>query len=565
MDFERPAHTTRTPLSIEPMPALRQPSHLALRLLLVGLVLTAWWWSRFSQAEGEATSQFAGDVATTLGSGHAWSELLPRAARTLGLVLGASALATTLGLALGLIISRCGLIVIHATAWIARALSFVPVVGIGWLIIAWLVNDAKLPIESLIPYTPPQHRDTASLALSRTLWAWLVPLWVLAAPMLGQWLAAVVRSLALAEPAREALASRAAGLPPAMLARQGFAFAWTELRRHWLASTLHGLALTLWVEDLFGLPGWGAFTANAIRLGLPEDIEASLLTGSILVAVLAWIGHWLRGSDAPDASAAEAAVQAPPRSLFGSVTVLGSLTLALLAALCLQPEPPPWMATWLLPWLTSLLPDAWQRPVLDHAPALLTDLHHAGIAASWAALTTVVLGTGAALLAQVRALPRLRVLDTLAWWPALILATILGSPAWMGVCLGLAMACHWRDLIIAHHHSGYAQAAKALGLPRWLRWLRHIVMPALQALAAWTLRATATALIWTVLSDYLHGTPSGIGQHLVNARSTVLADPGSAFWPAILAMAAALVLQGLAQVVRSESLDSSLKFPPPRL
>jgi len=547
------------------MPALRQPSHLALRLLLVGLVLTAWWWSRFGTAKGETTSLLADGVATALGSGHAWSELLPRMARTLGLVLGASALATTLGLALGLIISRCGLIAIHATAWVARALSFVPVVGVGWLIIAWLVNDAKLPIESLIPYTPPSHRDSASLALGRTLWAWLVPLWVLAAPMLGQWLAAVVRSLALAKPAREALASRAAGLPPAMLARQGFAFAWTELRRHWLATTLHGLALTLWVEDLFGLPGWGAFTVNAIRSRLPDNIAEALLTGSILVGVLAGIGHRLRGSDASDASAAEAAVQAPPRSLFGSGTVLGSLTLALLAALCLQPDPPPWMTTWLLPWLTSLLPDAWQRPVLDHAPALLTDLHHAGIAASWAALTTIILGTGAALIAQVRALPRLRMLDTLAWWPALILATILGSPAWMGVFLGFAMACQWRDLLIAHHRCGYAQAAKAIGAPRRLRWLRHIVMPALQALAAWTLRATATALIWTVLSHYLHGAPSGLGHHLASARSTVLADPGSAFWPAILAMTAALVLQALAQLVRSESLDSSLKFPPPRL
>lgn len=547
------------------MPALRQPSHLALRLLLTGLALTTWWWSSFGPADAGIVSLLASDVAISLGSGHVWSELLPRAARTLGLVLAASALATTLGLALGMIVSRCGRIAVHTTAWIARALSFVPVIGIGWLIIAWLVNDAQLPIESLIPYTPPQHRDSTSLTLGRALWAWLLPLWVLAAPMLGQWLAAAICSLDQARPAREALAGRAAGSSLAMLARQGFAFAWTELRRHWLTTTLQGLALTLWVEDLFGLPGWGAFTAHAIRLGLSADIAASLLTGSILVAVLAWISHRLRGSDAPDASASETAVQAPPRSLMGSVTVLGSLTFALLAALCLQPSPPAWITTWLLPWLTTLLPDVWQRPVLDNSPALLTDLHHAGIAASWAALTTIIVGTSAALLAQVRALPRLRLLDTFAWWPALLLATILGTSSWMGVCLGLAMACHWRDLIIAHHDCGYAQAAKALGLPRWLRWLRHVVMPLLHALAAWTLRTAATALIWTILSRYLHGTPSGLGQHLANARSTVLADPGTALWPAVLATATALALQVLAQIVRSESLDSSLKFPRPRL
>lgn len=547
------------------MPALRQPSHLTLRLLLVGAVLTAWWWSRYGQSEPEAAGLLASEVASNLGSGHVWTELLPRAARTLGLVLGASALATTLGLAVGMIVSRCGHFAIHATTWIARALSFVPVVGIGWLAIAWLVNDAKLPIESLIPYTPPQHRDTASLALGRTLWAWLVPLWVLATPMLGQWLAAVVRSLPLTHPAQAALVSRAAGLAPGTLARHSFSWAWTELRRHWLATTLQGLALTLWVEDLFGLPGWGAFTAHAIRLNVAKDIVAALLAGSILAAIIAWIGHRLRGSDVPDASASETAVQAPPRSLMGSVTVLGSLTFALLAVLCLQPSPPAWMTTWLLPWLTTLLPDVWQRPVLDHSPALLTDLHHAGIAASWAALTTIIVGTSAALLAQVRALPRLRLLDTFAWWPALLLATILGTSSWMGVCLGVSMACHWRDLIIAHHDCGYALAAKALGLPRWLRWLRHVVMPLLHALAAWTLRAAATALIWTILSRYLHGTPSGLGQHLANARSTVLADPGTALWPAVLATATALALQVLAQIVRSESLDSSLKFPRPRL
>ena len=547
------------------MPALLQHSHLALRLLLSGVVLAALWWSHYGTADDEAWHVLTGDVAAHVGSWHVWSDLMLRSVRTLGLVLAASALATTLGLALGLMMVRCGRIAVQATIWIARALSFLPVIGIGWLVIAWLVNDAQLPIESLIPYNPPQERDTVALALGRTLWAWLVPIWVLAAPMLGQWLAVSARALALSQSARDALASRAAGLPPATLARQGFAFAWTELRRHWLAIALQGLALTIWVEDLFGLPGWGAFTAHAIRLAHQSDMAAALLSCSVLIAALALIARALRGSEAPDACAARASVHAQPRSLASSVTVLGSLTFALLAALCLQPHPPLWISTWLLPWLTSLLPGAWQPPVIAHAPALLSDLHHAGIAASWAALTTIVIGTGAALIAQVRALPRLRVLDTLAWWPALVIATMLGTPARMGVCLGLAMACHWRDLLIAHHGCGYAQAAKALGLPRWSRWLRHIVMPSLQALAAWTLRAAATALIWIVLSHYLHGTPSGLGQHLANARSTVLADPGVALWPSVLAMVAALVLQGLAQIVRSESLDSSLKFPPPRL
>jgi len=86
------------------------------------------------------------------------------------------------------------------TSLLGQARAALPVAGLAWWIVSGVVNGAHLPVESLIPYVPPPERDQASLAVGRFLWAWLLPLWVLAVPLTGECLHAVSDRLQAAWP-----------------------------------------------------------------------------------------------------------------------------------------------------------------------------------------------------------------------------------------------------------------------------------------------------------------------------------------------------------------------------
>jgi ABC-type dipeptide/oligopeptide/nickel transport system permease component len=502
------------------------------------------------------------------GSGVMWRELLPRALHTLGLVLAATTGATCTGLGLALLTAPLGRRVNQALSVIGIAFAAMPVTGLGWLCIAALVNELKLPIESLIPYTPPPDRDATTLMLGRVLWSWLVPMWVIALPLASAWFAEISVALATARTLRNSIAVRARGLRGQVLSVHVLGTAWSRVQNRWLHLTIGALAWTLWVEDLFGLPGWGGFVARSLRAAQIADIAAALYAMAFIVAMLAvpsWVIRRLRrAGDISDQVIAEV-VQSPPRSFASSITVLSVLTLALIAMACLQPAPPAWITQWLLPWLSSLLPSSWQSPAHDLALPALIDLHQAGAAAAWAALTTITLGNALAFLKQWRPLAVLEWVDVFAAGPMLVYFVVFGSPMAAGCALGLATACRWRDLCLALEASGYAQMAKVNGVPTWRCWLRHVGQPLLQSLAAWTLRHAATAMLWFVLLGHLRSGKTGLGERLAAARNTVLTDPATALWPTLVTAVVILALRALAGVVRADEEDSSLNFAEPRL
>lgn len=542
------------------MPPFRQPSPFAARSLVIGALAAAAWWHWRGPADASAWSLLTGGVTISEGSGAMFAELMPRMWRTLVLVLSSAVVATFTGLLLAMITAPLGCRMNQALSWPGLALASMPVVGLGWLSIATLVNELKLPIESLIPYTPPPDRDSTLLVVGRVLWSWLVPMWVIVVPLCGAWFAEISVALATARLMKNSTAVRARGLRGRILSVHLLSIAWAHVQNRWLHLVIGALAWSVWVEDLFGLPGWGGYLASSVKSGRTADIAAGLYAMAFIVAALSMIG-WIvrrvtRVSLISDHVARDV-VNAPPRTMAGSISVFAVLIMALIAATCVQPQAPAWMTQWLLPWLTSLLPEAWQGWVRELAPPALTDLHQAGVAAAWAALTTIVLGSVLAAAKRWRPISLWECVDVFAFGPVLVYALVLGTPKAMGCALGVATACRWRDLSIALLQCDYAQAAKVVGVPWWSRGWRYLAQPLLHSLAAWTLRHCATAMLWIVLITNLHGGKGGLGERLEAVRSTVLAQPESALWPTVVAATIILALRALARFVRTDEEDAS--------
>jgi ABC-type dipeptide/oligopeptide/nickel transport system permease component len=527
---------------------------------VLGTIAAALWWQWRGPSDASAWALLTGHIGVDL-----WQDLAPRALHSLALVLGSMAVATTSGLALAMIVARCGRVISGAVSVLGQALGAMPVIGIAWSCIVWLVNDQKLPIESLIPYTPPPERDAWELQWGRTLWAWLVPMSTLALALFGPWLSTCVTVLNRLWPLPIEGGLRAKGLSPSSIAwSHWLPLAWAELRGRWLHLSLAGMGYAVWVEDVFGLPGWGAFLARGLKQGDAGDIASALYVGAWLAAALTFAAGLFRSrSHRHVLDATAAVVKAEPRSFAGTMAALAALALTLIGALCLPTTPAVWVTDWLLPWLTGMLPTGWHEPVRTLVPVFLLDAHQAGAIVLRAALIVPIVGTMSALLRQVRALPQLRVLDGIAWQPLLMMAAVGGSPRMMALLLGLAGASRWRDWALALHAADYTRADKVLGRTRLRRWLAHIGPSMLLGLAAWSLRMVGTVLLWIVLIDSLHEGPS-LGGRIAAARATVLADFGGVLWPTLFAALGTLLFHTLGRVVEGPH-DSSLKFPRPRL
>ncbi|MDB6004025.1 MAG: hypothetical protein JWR15_1012 [Prosthecobacter sp.] len=203
-------------------------------------------------------------------------------------------LALCIGLIIGLPARQMGPRIALFIAFLGRALACVPVVVLAWGFISGWIGHLGLPVESLMPAQFPDTQDSRQIALARLLWEFLAPALVLALPLCGEMIHAVIidgrATLDLD------LSLRARGVPKA-----------SRIWRHHLSQLLPLLRVRLQslcliapvyliiIEDALRFMGWGGWLAQTIRTGDASGIALGLASGGAIMSLLCAAMHLLPG------------------------------------------------------------------------------------------------------------------------------------------------------------------------------------------------------------------------------------------------------------------------------
>lgn len=524
-------------------PSHTRPAWLPLRLIALGAIaacaVLAWHhvpaseWLRFLAGKDVVSA----DGTTLL---HAMRD---RAGTTLLILISALLLAFTSGLALSFVATRIGFGLPSLFSLMGRLLAALPVVAIAWSAIGFIVGRQGWPIESLLPHHPAQDRDTWALTTGRQLWWWLVPSWILALPLMGDFMARTIEHLRELSHSPLLPALKARGLKrSAIHYRHTLPVAWPELLDHIEALGLLALGYLVFVKDALGIPGWGTFLAGAIESGDARGIAAAIyaagwLAGAwcLLISVLwrmpvrhSWKARQIRSHHHPSTD-------------LSATTVL---SLLLLVLTCCS-------------FVGSTTSD-WSSMLATCVSPLVHDLSAAAAGCALALAITITLGTACGSMRHLRFL--LGVAETIAWSPTLVwalgLASLAKDASWLVLGLVVApggvtlVARRCRELLA----SGFMQASLSMGTGRLRAWRMHILPEMFRLVLAWTLETMAMLLIWLMLIDSLR--PPGregitsLGQAIGAAKEGVLSDLSPLLVPALIVAICALFFRQLSLIVR---------------
>lgn len=500
------------------------PSKLAPRVL--ALCLCAAWILLWRDG---GTPQEAGSLAVTAlplepDGLSIYRALLGKVAASFFLLSFALATGLFFALALAMLASRLGGRVARFTGWIGRMLAGVPPMGWALGAIVWLIQMRGLPVETLFPYEPPPESDTLALRIGRALWSWLVPVLVLAIPVLGAGLFSLTHKLSslLHEPVVDRLKAR--GLRQSqILYRHLVPLLRVHLARLARPSAALLLGFDIPVEELLGFDGWGRLAAAKLLSPATSGhtLAAVFWSGGILLtAILGWLSL-LDRQGLPQG--AEQDFDPTERRSMRSAWCGAALVIALMLPV-----------RWIIPEeIRGRVDGAFQAQSGEILRAL-------GVS-----LTALMLVVAASV---VMSLWHSRILGR-GWAAALALTPLLtvllfwereGGRQWWAVVLVVTLpgiaAC--REVLGDSDDSNYIEASRALGQRRPGIWLRHVVPGILPALPGFALRHAGTVMmIFCVLDFYAASSnPSTWGGQMRLQAAHALDDPLAALAPAVLLM-----------------------------
>ncbi|MGH7292652.1 MAG: hypothetical protein ACREJT_15645, partial [Myxococcota bacterium] len=220
----------------------------ALRCIALASVVAAVWWC----PSGQVWALLLGTLEVGAQGESLWREMLPRCGKTLALAVLAATCAASFGTLLAWGAASVGGWLARPVTWLGQGLAAVPAVGAAWCVMAWLVNDVKLPLESLIPYSPPAELDSWSLVIGRWVWSWAVPFWVLALPLSGLWMGELAERLRQTWPLPNVTSLAARGVSGWLLRwNHWLRRAWMPLVDRWLRLCVIALGFCIGVEGVF--------------------------------------------------------------------------------------------------------------------------------------------------------------------------------------------------------------------------------------------------------------------------------------------------------------------------
>lgn len=545
-----------------PCPQSR-PDHLAARSAVLGALLSTGLLLWHGHGWGEVGALLQ-DTLVVDSLGNTVSEALTgRCVTTFLFVSAAMALAFTSGTMIAFLAGRVNRRLLGLTSLIGQALAALPVAGLGWWLMSGVVTAAHLPVESLIPYVPPPERDQASLAMGRFLWAWLLPIWVLALPLLGACLHAVSDRLQETWPLPHATGLRAAGHPPKQALRHWFQLALACMPGQWHMLGLLALGSAVLVEQMFGLPGWGGFLADNLHTGNSTGIAAAIYACGWMTAAWALVAAIVRRCT-PGGNLErqpQPAQESQRGSLLGSLLMIGATVLFL----GLVPDYPAesWVRALFHPWIYGALPADLAAQLQMLIPVLRRDLDIAITATTLALAVALVRGSLAWMTHAQNQLPKFLFLESISWSPLLVWGFALATgpaacePLWLalGLLAGSTGAHQLRDLGIQQRAAPYVNAARVAGVQRWPRWRRHILPNLVSWLGGWTAHTLGTMLLWTVLlrslpTEAAPEAATSIGATVLASKNQVLADPLTVALPTLLTAITVLYFWRLARMMR---------------
>jgi ABC-type dipeptide/oligopeptide/nickel transport system permease component len=436
--------------------------------------------------------------------------------------------------------------------WVAgflgRVLAVIPVVALVWGVIGVLIGMKGWTIESLLPNLPAQAAETSNLGRARRLWWWLVPLWVLAVPLTGVFISAMVDELRHALPPVFLNGLKARGLTKVRIHYDHvMPVVWPRVLAHVEAMGLLALGGIVFVEDALNLPGWGAYFAKVLREGDARGIAGSVYVAGWMAAAWVFLMVILReitmhgrlhkpGTAAPAITAADGAR--------GAVVVSACLLLIGVSGFSGGE-----FGKQLTGMLARLAVPLWQ------------DLQMTVYACCVAGAIAVMLGGLSRLVHRLGVRAWSRVLNTLAWSPLFLWSLALAAGVadtrthWLppGVLVsfeGAAVICRaW----ITHGGAPPYRAAITLGAGGWRAWRVHVMPEVFRAWIIWLPRAAAMILLWLVLAGSLpviadQGRTLGGG--IAMAKEGVLLTIQPLLEPALLTAICALCLWELSRMIR---------------
>lgn len=451
----------------------------------------------------------------------AYRALLGKVAATFFLISLALATGLCFALALAMAASWLGGRAARFTGWIGRMLAGVPPMGWALGAIVWLIQSRGLPVETLFPYVPPGESDSLALQVGRILWAWIVPVAVLAMPVLGSGLFSLTHMLSqlLREPVVDRLKAR--GLPQSqILYRHLVPMLRVQLARLARPAAAWLLAFAIPVEELLGFDGWGGFAA--------AKLLSPRASGHALAAVF-WCGALLLAA------------------ILGWLSLLDRQGLPHVAGQDFDPAErrsmrSAWCGAALI--LALLLPLRWFMPDNirgEMEPALSVQSFEIlrALGVSLAALAMVTVASALMSLARSRFLGR-------AWAAALALVPWLavllfwereaGRQEWTLVIVaalpGVALC---REVLGDADDSNFIEASRAMGQRPLGIWWHHVLPRLLASLPGLALRRAGTVMMmFCVLDFYAARGASTWGGQLRLQADRVLDDALPALAPAAL-------------------------------
>ena len=468
--------------------------------------------------------------------------LLERICKSLVLIACALAVALSCALALAVMLSSLGGRVTRFAGWVGRAITCVPPMAWALGAMVLIIKNLDLPVETLFPCHPLAVQDSFALQAGRALWAWLVPMTVLAVPALGAALFVMTHRLdsLLQEPELGRLKSR--GLNRAQMIYRHFV---PQLRVHLarlarpLAATL--LAYDIAVEHLLGFDGWGRFVAAQVTSGQfsPRPLAVAMWTGGWILALQLALIALLDKRGLP-LEAEEETDSAQLRSWRSTVSG---------AAIAVMLMTAPVFAGRLAIW----------SPVAG--------AHHAWVAEVMRAMTAAAGAFALLLIAGFFMSLSRRHLLSRGWAAALsnapVLLALLTWPQAEGakmtavmITLALPGLAALRETFHEVNESDFIEASISLGRSRTGVWWTHVLRGTMPGLLNWTLRSVATALlVFCTLDFFSPDKPDapGWGHLMRDAAGGILDDATSALAPALLLALWSLSFRLLSRAFRIEA------------
>ncbi len=194
-------------------------------------------------------------------------------------------LALCMGVIVGLCARRMGLRIERFIALLGRALACVPAVVLAWGFIGGWIGRLGWPVESLMPAQFPDSQISWQVLLAHWVWEFLAPALILALPLSGEMIHAVI------EDGRAVLdldfSLRARGVPlGSRLWRHHLSQLLPHLRVRLQSLSLIAPVYLIIIEDALHFMGWGDWMAQSLRAGEASGIALGFATGGAMLALV---------------------------------------------------------------------------------------------------------------------------------------------------------------------------------------------------------------------------------------------------------------------------------------